>query len=61
MEDLDDYGSVLGSEDSGSLLEPDDDMLFSHYHKDIKLEALARRAPSKNKTRSKKGRSTSTS
>lgn len=61
MDDLDDSGSVMGSEDSGSPLEPDDDMLLSHFHKNIKLEALARRAPSKNKSRPKKGRSTSTS
>lgn len=49
--------SLLGSEDSGSLFEPEDDMILSHYQKDIKLEALARRAPTKNKARSKKGRS----
>lgn len=61
MEDLGDTGSMLGSEDSGSPLEPDDDMPLAHYQKDIKLEALARRAPTKNKSQSKKGRSTSTS
>lgn len=55
--DLGDDGSLQGSEDSGSLPEPEDDMILSHYQKDIKLEVLARRAPTKNKTGLKKGRS----
>lgn len=59
MEDGDDEGSLLGSDDPGSPLEPEDDMLLSHYQKDVKLEALARRAPNKNKSCPKKGRSTS--
>lgn len=53
--DLGDSGLLLGSEDSSSSMEPDDDMLLSHYQKDTKLEALARRAPTKTKTRLKKG------
>lgn len=57
LEDLGDSGSSLGSEDSGASQEQDDDMLLSHFQKDIKLEAFARRAPTKNKTRLKKGKS----
>ncbi|XP_039131955.1 uncharacterized protein LOC120268734 [Dioscorea cayenensis subsp. rotundata] len=51
---------LWGTEDSSSPFEPDDDMPLVHYQKDINLEALARRASTKNKSRSKKGRSTST-
>lgn len=46
----------LSSDDSASPLEPDDDMTLLHYQKDIKLEAIARREPSKNATKKKKGR-----
>lgn len=49
-EQLEDHGS----DDSGSLPEPDDDMVLCQYQKDIKLEALARREPSKSGTKSKK-------
>lgn len=49
MDDFGDSRSMMASEDSGFLLEQDDNMLLSHYQKDIKLEALARRAPTKNK------------
>lgn len=61
MDDLGDSGSALGSDDSGSHFEPDDDMLLSNYQKYIKLEALASRAPTKNNSRPKKERSTFTS
>lgn len=37
-------------------MEPYDDMNISHFQNDTKLEALARRAPSKNPTRPKKKR-----
>lgn len=47
----------MASEDSGSLPKCDDDMILYHYQEDIKLEALARREPSKNGMKSKKGRS----
>lgn len=60
MDDLDDSRSMLGSDDSSSHLEPNDGMLLSYYQKDIKLEALAKHAPTINKFLSKKRRSTST-
>lgn len=46
-EQLEDHGS----DDFGSLPEPDDDMVLYQYQKDIKLEALARREPSKSGTK----------
>lgn len=44
-----------------STMEPDDDMVLLQYQKDVKLEALARRAPSKSSNQSKKGRKSPTS
>lgn len=48
----------MGSVKFGDLAMPDDEMLLATYQKDIKLEAIARRAPSKNGSRSKKGQQT---
>lgn len=46
----------ISSEGSEELGEPDVDMLLSHFHNEAKLEALARRGPSKSGSHSKKGR-----
>lgn len=50
---LDDDGA------SESTMEPEDDMVLGQFQKDAKLEALARRSPSKESSRPKKGRKTS--
>lgn len=46
------------SEFSNATMDLDNNMTLSHYQKDIKLEALARRGPSKSSSRLKKGRIT---
>lgn len=43
-------------DDTDSSMEPEDGMLLLQYQRDIKLETLARRDPSKGNTISKKGR-----
>lgn len=55
---LDNHSSPvhLDSDISDASLEPDNNMTLSHYQKDIKLKALARRGPSKSSSRSKKGK-----
>lgn len=56
MEELKESKPHVDSEESREKKEPNDDMLIVHYQKDIKLEALARRAHSKNGSLQKKGR-----
>lgn len=48
---------LLDSKFSNATMDPDDNMTLSHYQKDIKLDALERRGPSKSSSHSKKGRS----
>lgn len=43
------------SDASDSLLEADDDMILCQYQKDVKLESLAKREPSRRGTKTKKG------
>lgn len=52
--------SLEESDDSNSAMETDDDMVLLQYQKDAKLEAMARRAPNKSSSRSKKGRKSPT-
>lgn len=48
--------SPSDSDYSDTIMEPDDNMILGHFQKDIKLEALARRDPSRGSSRSKKGK-----
>lgn len=50
----DEYMEESASDDSGSFQEAEDDFILCQYKKDIKLESLARRKPSKSGTKSKK-------